>query len=121
MYAMTIGRISAGNNTGCTNNYNWATFIQDMNGSLVDMTVGSRNYRRFQDRLQVITTKTKKVYNYSYTKTISEKPAKLNIFFTGENSYIDGSSIATGMRRLLSSFKRSRLMASRIRILLVSR
>lgn len=84
------------NNTGCTNNYNWDTFVQDMNGSLVDMTVEYETTGAFK-MTAVITTKTKKVYNYSYTKTINEKPAKLNLFFTGENSYIDGSSIATGI------------------------
>ena len=41
----------------------------------------------------MITTKDKKVYHYSYSKTISGKPAKINVFFTGENSYIDGSSL----------------------------
>ena len=64
--------------------------------SLVDMTVEYEATGAFK-MTAVITTKTKKVYNYSYTKTINEKPAKLNLFFTGENSYIDGSSIATGI------------------------
>lgn len=29
--------------------------------------------------------------------TITDKPSKVNIFFTGENSYIDGSSLSTGI------------------------
>ena len=45
----------------------------------------------------VITTTDNKVYHYSYTKTITDKPSEINVFFTGENSYIDGSSLSTGI------------------------
>ena len=82
----------AWNNTGCTSDFNWDTFVQDMNGSLVDMTVEYAATGAFK-MTAVITTKDKKVYHYSYSKTISGKPAKINVFFTGENSYIDGSSL----------------------------
>ena len=82
----------AWNNTGCTSDFNWDTFVQDMNGSLVDMTVEYAATGAFK-MTALITTKDKKVYHYSYSKTISGKPAKINVFFTGENSYIDGSSL----------------------------
>ena len=82
----------AWNNTGCTSDFNWNTFVQDMNGSLVDMTVEYAATGAFK-MTAVITTKDKKVYHYSYSTTISDKPAKINVFFTGENSYIDGSSL----------------------------
>ena len=42
-----------------------------------------------------ITTTAKNVYNYSYTKTLTDKPSQVNVFFTGENSYIDGSSLTS--------------------------
>ena len=45
----------------------------------------------------MITTTDNKVYHYSYTKTITDKPSEINVFFTGENSYIDGSSLSTGI------------------------
>ena len=86
----------AWNNTGCTSDFNWDTFVQDMNGSLVDMTVEYAATGAF-NMTAVITTKDKKVYHYSYTKTITDKPSTVNIFFTGENSYIDGSSLSTGI------------------------
>lgn len=86
----------AWNNTGCTSDFNWDTFAKDMNGSLVDMTVEYAATGAFK-MTAVITTKDKKVYHYSYTKTITDKPSKVNIFFTGENSYIDGSSLSTGI------------------------
>lgn len=86
----------AWNKTGCTSDFNWDTFVQDMNGSLVDMTVEYAATGAFK-MTAVITTKDKKVYHYSYTKTITDKPSTVNIFFTGENSYIDGSSLSTGI------------------------
>ena len=86
----------AWNNTGCTSDFNWDTFAKDMNGSLVDMTVEYAATGAFK-MTAVITTTDNKVYHYSYTKTITDKPSKVNIFFTGENSYIDGSSLSTGI------------------------
>ena len=86
----------AWNNTGCTSDFNWDTFAKDMNGSLVDMTVEYAATGAFK-MTAVITTTNNKVYHYSYTKTITDKPSKVNIFFTGENSYIDGSSLSTGI------------------------
>lgn len=86
----------AWNNTGCTSDFNWDTFAKDMNGSLVDMTVEYAATGAFK-MTAVITTTDNKVYHYSYTKTIIDKPSEINVFFTGENSYIDGSSLSTGI------------------------
>ena len=69
---------------------------KDMNGSLVDMTVEYAATGAFK-MTAVITTTDNKVYHYSYTKTITDKPSEINVFFTGENSYIDGSSLSTGI------------------------
>lgn len=84
------------NNTGCTSDFNWDTFAKDMNGSLVDMIVEYAATGAFK-MTAVITTTDNKVYHYSYTKTIIDKPSEINVFFTGENSYIDGSSLSTGI------------------------
>lgn len=86
----------AWNNTGCVSDFKWDTFAKDMNGSLVDMTVEYAATGAFK-MTAVITTTDNKVYHYSYTKTIIDKPSEINVFFTGENSYIDGSSLSTGI------------------------
>ena len=79
-------------NTGCVSNYVWDTFLNDMNGSLVDMTVEYAANGAFK-MTATITTTSKKVYNYSFSTTIASKPSQLNLFFVNEGSYIDGSSL----------------------------
>ena len=79
-------------NTGCVSNYVWDTFKDDMNGSLVDMTVEYAANGAFK-MTATITTTSKKVYNYSFSTTIASKPSQLNLFFVNEGSYIDGSSL----------------------------
>ena len=79
-------------NTGCVSNYVWDTFKNDMNGSLVDMTVEYAANGAFK-MTATITTTSKKVYNYSFSTTIASKPSQLNLFFVNEGSYIDGSSL----------------------------
>ena len=83
-------------NTGCVSNYVWDTFKDDMNGSLVDMTVEYAASGAFK-MTATITTTSKKVYNYSFSTTITSKPSQINLFFVNEGSYIDGSSLATGI------------------------
>ena len=83
----------AWDNAGCVNDFDWTTFVADMNGSLVDMIVEYAASGAF--KMTAVITKDKKTYHYSYSKTISAKPSQVNIFFTGENSYIDGSNLAT--------------------------
>ena len=83
---------TANSNTGCVSNYVWDTFKNDMNGSLVDMTVEYAANGAFK-MTATITTTSKKVYNYSFSTTIASKPSQLNLFFVNEGSYIDGSSL----------------------------
>lgn len=76
--------------------YNWDTFLDDMDGSLVDMNVEftSGNVVKMTS---TITTTTKKVYNYSFSMKLTQPEDKVVLFFVNEGSYIDGSSIATGI------------------------
>lgn len=79
---------TSGSNTGCVSNYNWDTFKSDMDGSLVEMTVSLDANGNFSME-SVITTKAGKVYDYSYKKTLSDKPSQITLFFVSEKSYID--------------------------------
>ncbi len=78
---------TTGSNTGCTSNYNWDTFKADMNGSLVDMSCSLTSVGVFTMKA-TITTTTGKVYNYTYTKTISARPSQIVLFFVTEAAYI---------------------------------
>lgn len=89
-------------NTGCTSNFDWNTFKSDMNGSLVKMEVKYDANGVFTMDA-TITTKAGKTYNYSYTKTISDKPATITLFFVNEGSYIDGTDIPTGVERVAAT------------------
>lgn len=97
---------TSASNTGCTSDFNWSTFIADMKGSLVDMEVQYTSAGTFTMK-STITTTSNKVYNYSYTKTISSSPAQLTLFFVSEKSYIDGSSLVTGINDLPASLERT--------------
>lgn len=88
-------------NNGCQSNYNWDTFKSEMNGSLVDMTVTYEAGGKFY-MSSTITAKAGNKYNYSYSKTISQTPAQLTLFFVNEGSYIDGSSLTTSITHYLS-------------------
>ena len=92
---------TTGSSTGCTSNFNWNTFTSDMDGSLVDITV---NYTAagVYTMKAIITTTDNKVYNYSYTKTIASNPSKITLFFVSEGSYIDGSSLSTGIENIIT-------------------
>lgn len=71
-------------------------FKTEMNGSLVDMTVSLSAAGVFKME-STITTQAGKVYHYSYTTTLTAKPSKIVLFFVNEKSYIDGSSLSTGI------------------------
>ena len=75
---------------------NMSVFKKDMNGSLVDMTVSLTAAGVFKME-STITTTTNKVYHYTYTTTLTAKPSKIVLFFVNEKSYIDGSSLSTGI------------------------
>lgn len=76
-------------------NYNWDTFLDDMDGSLVDMNVEFTG--NVVKMTSTITTTTKKVYNYSFSMKLTQPEDKVVLFFVNEGSYIDGSSLATGI------------------------
>ncbi|WP_302422749.1 glycoside hydrolase family 43 protein [uncultured Prevotella sp.] len=75
--------------------YNWDTFLEDMDGSLVDMNVEFNG--NVVKMTSTITTTTKKVYNYSFSMKLTQPEDKVVLFFVNEGSYIDGSSLATGI------------------------
>lgn len=75
--------------------YNWDTFLDDMDGSLVDMNVEFTG--NVVKMTSTITTTTKKVYNYSFSMKLTQPKDKVVLFFVNEDSYIDGSSLATGI------------------------
>ena len=88
------------NANGFTNDFDisndWAVFRKDMNGALVDMTVSLDKNGAFKMESTITTTESK-VYHYGYTTTLSTKPSKVVLFFVSQESYIDGSSLATGI------------------------
>ena len=90
------------NAEGFTDDFDWSggddrpILKKDLNGSLVDMTVSLTAAGVFKME-STITTTTNKVYHYTYTTTLTAKPSKIVLFFVNEKSYIDGSSLSTGI------------------------
>lgn len=76
--------------------FNWDTFLDDMNGSLVDMNV-ELTAGNVVKVTSTITTTSEKVYNYSFSMKLTQPEDKVVLFFVNEGSYIDGSSLATGI------------------------
>ena len=76
--------------------FNWDTFLDDMNGSLVDMNV-ELTAGNVVKVTSTITTTSEKVYNYSFSMKLTQAEEKVVLFFVNEGSYIDGSSLATGI------------------------
>lgn len=66
--------------------YNWSTFMSDMNGALVDITVQYEKSGKVT-MSSTTTTQSSKVYNYSYWQS-SITAAQIGIFFTIEKAYI---------------------------------
>lgn len=87
---------------GFTDDFDWSggddhpILKKDLNGSLVDMTVSLTAAGVFKME-STITTTTNKVYHYTYITTLTAKPSKIILFFVNEKSYIDGSSLSTGI------------------------
>ena len=77
------------------NNFDWTNFKQDMNGSLVDM--GVEYVASGIIKVNATITKDKKTYNYSFSMTSSTIKGDVTLFFVNEKSYIDGSSLSTGI------------------------
>ena len=66
-----------------------------MNGSLVDMVV--EYVASGTIKVNATITKDKKTYNYSFSMTSSTIKGDVTLFFVNEKSYIDGSSLSTGI------------------------
>ena len=77
------------------NNFDWTNFKQDMNGSLVDMVVEYVASGTF--KVNATITKDKKTYNYAFSMTSDTIKGDVTLFFVNEKSYIDGSSLSTGI------------------------
>lgn len=73
-------------NEGCSSNYNWDTFQDDMDGSTVVMT-GKRNGNNVSLKFDITTAGGTK-YEYTYTKT-TDFALMLRLFFTNEMSHQD--------------------------------
>lgn len=86
--------------------YNWDTFKDDMDGSLVDMNVEFTTGNVVK-MTSTITTKAKKVYNYSFSMKLVDNQSNVTLFFVNEGSYIDGSSVTTGINAPVSITKKS--------------
>lgn len=77
------------------NNFDWTNFKQDMNGSLVDMVV--EYVASGTIKVNATITKDKKTYNYAFSMTSNTIKGDVTLFFVNEKSYIDGSSLSTGI------------------------
>ena len=77
------------------NNFDWTNFKQDMNGSLVDMVV--EYVASGTIKVNATITKDKKTYNYTFSMTSNTIKGDVTLFFVNEKSYIDGSSLSTGI------------------------
>ena len=86
--------------------YNWDTFKDDMDGSLVDMNVEFTTGNVVK-MTATITTKAKKVYNYSFSMKLVDNQSNVTLFFVNEGSYIDGSNVSTGINAPVSITKKS--------------
>lgn len=82
--------------TKLTNDFNWDTFKEDMNGSYVDMTVALDKDGSMTVNADIL-SKSGKKYNMQFALPIASKPSAVTLFFVNEKSYIDGSSVSTGI------------------------
>lgn len=82
--------------TKLTNDFNWDTFKEDMNGSYVDMTVSLDKDGSMTVNADIL-SKSGKKYNMQFALPIASKPSAVTLFFVNEKSYIDGSCVPTGI------------------------
>ena len=76
----------SGSSAGCETNYNWNTFIQDINGATVLLTAKREGYKITINH--DITTARGDKYYYKLTRT-SNFDNTLRFFFTNEKSHQD--------------------------------
>ncbi len=79
-----------------SNNFNWNTFVSDMNGSTVDMTVKYTTDGNIEINSTIRTT-ANKTYPYSFVYKPASTASSIVLFFTTEHSYIstDGTGISS--------------------------
>ena len=86
-----------------SNNFNWDTFLSEMNGAYVDITL-TRNENTINMET-VVTGASGQKYNYSFSYTAADLEGTVGAFITGEKNYIrldaeqvyaDGKSFAPG-------------------------
>ena len=83
------------NAANISNDYDWlnfGNFANEMNGSLVDMTITLAKGGAAEMK-STITTKEGKVYHYAYKASLPSTTDHITVFFCNEHSYIDGSSL----------------------------
>ena len=91
--------------------FNWDTFKDDMDGSLVDMKCAYATDGKFT-MTSTITTAAGKVYNYSFSANITDAPEQTTLFFANEKSYIDGSTLVpTGITTVNSDSRTAKSSA----------
>ena len=73
-----------GGNTGCTSNFNWNTFKQDMNGATVLLTATRTGNTIAVDH--DITTASGTKYSYKFSRNTSYD-SKIRFFFSNEKSH----------------------------------
>ena len=88
--------------TKLTNDFNWDTFKEDMNGSLVDMTVALDKDGSMTVNADIL-SKSGTKYNMQFALPIASKPSAVTLFFVNEKSYIDGSNVSTGISSVKAS------------------
>ena len=77
-----------------SSNFSWDTFVTDMNGSTVDMTVNYTNEGNIQIN-STIKTSAGRTYPYSFLYRPASSAPYILLFFTTERSYI--TSVETGI------------------------
>lgn len=82
-----------------THDFDWTTFKDEMDGSLVDMHLAYDKEGTLSMTAQ-IATPSGKTYHYAYSHAISGTPSNVKLFLTGENSWFDSQDIPTGISRL---------------------
>ena len=88
-----------------SSNFNWDTFVSDMNGSTVDMTVKYTTAGNIEMN-SIIKTASGKTYPYSFVYRCAAKASSILLFFTTEKSYI--TSETTGITNIQATQGNSR-------------
>ena len=82
-----------------SSSFNWQTFVSDMNGSTVDMTVKYTTDGNIEINSTIRTT-ANKTYPYSFVYKPASTASSIVLFFTTEHSYIstDGTGISSAVK-----------------------